>query len=165
MVKTGEEEKFKEQAFARLQDAGSSEKNSLFFFKKQMQSRKNQSFLEPLLPGYVFFETEKLSREKIELLKTVKGFYHFLLTNEKPQELSGYDLDYFALFKKSGEILGLSRATFDQNQRIMILEGPLKGLEGNIIRVNKRCKRVTVMIEMLGDLRKLDLSYNDVAKV
>ena len=165
MVKTGEEEKFKSQAEQKLLAENPSERNRLYFFKKRMQSRRNQQFIETLFPGYVFLESEKLGRAKIELLKTVYGFYHFLLSNEKPQALSGYDLEYFSLFKKSGEVLGLSRVCFDAKQRIVIIDGPLKGLEGNVIRVNQRCKRVTIEVDMLGAPRKIDLSYTEVASV
>ena len=59
-------------------------------------------------------------------------------------------------------MLGISKAKFDENQRIVIVEGPLKGFEGKIIRVNRRCKRVTVEIDMFGYNKKVDLCYSDV---
>ncbi len=85
-----------------------------------MKPRNGPAFEEPLFPGYVFMETEKL---------------------------------------------GISKAKFDENQRIVIVDGPLKDFEGRIIRVNRRCKRVTVEIDMFGYSKKVDLCYEDVQGV
>lgn len=159
MVKTGSEEKFKELAAQMLAQQDNDSK--FFFFKKQMRARSGQTFMEPLFPGYIFMETASLERQTIETLKKVPDFYHFLADNANPQKLQGNDLAYYSTFRKSGEVLGLSQASFDQNQRIKIIEGPLKGLEGKIIRVNRRCKRVTVQIEMFGYSKKVDLGYCD----
>ena len=160
MVKTGSEEKFRNAATEKLALKG--DKSKLYFFKKKMRARKGPDFEEPLFPGYIFMETEKLERSSVEVLKTVNGFYHFLFDNAAPQKLQGNDLEYFSVFRKSGEMLGISKAKFDENQRIVIVEGPLKGFEGKIIRVNRRCKRVTVEIDMFGYNKKVDLCYADV---
>ena len=159
MVKTGAEEKFKSSATEKLAQTGDGSK--FYFFKKQMTARSGSSFQEPLFPGYIFLETENLTRETIETLKKVTGFYHFLFDNTNPHKLNGNDLAYYSNFRQSGEILGLSKAGFDENQRIQIVEGPLKGFQGKIIRVNRRCKRVTVQIEMFGYSKKVDLCYTD----
>lgn len=159
MVKTGAEEKFKSSATEKLAQSGDGSK--FYFFKKQMMARSGSSFEEPLFPGYIFMETQFLKRQTIETLKKISGFYHFLLDNANPQMLNGNDLAYYTNFRKNGETLGLSKASFDENQRIRIIEGPLKGLEGKIIRVNRRCKRVTVQIEMFGYSKKVDLCYSD----
>ncbi|MBQ7158094.1 MAG: hypothetical protein IJS09_01530 [Treponema sp.] len=163
MVKTGAEEQFKTVAAEKL---GSSDATAQFyFFKKQMHARAGTNFLEPLFPGYIFMETENLEVESVEALKKIKGFYHFLFSNDSPQKLQGYDLDYFERFRRSGELLGLSKVTFDKDQRIVIVGGPLKGFEGNIIRVNRRCRRVTVEIDMFGYSKKVDLCYADAEAV
>lgn len=159
MVKTGSEEKFKESAIQKLSQTGDDSK--FYFLKKQMQARNGSSFIEPLFPGYVFMETPTLERATIETLKSIKGFYHFLFDNANPQKLNGNDLSYYLTFRQGGEVLGISRARFDENQRIKIIEGPLTGFEGKIIRVNRRCRRVTVEIDLFGYSKKVDLCYTD----
>lgn len=163
MVKTGAEEKFKSSATEKLAQAGDGSK--FYFFKKQMMARSGSGFEEPLFPGYIFMETQSLERQTIETLKKVTGFYHFLFDNANPQKLNGNDLAYYSTFRQNGETLGISKARFDENQRIQIVEGPLKGLQGKIIRVNRRCKRVTVQIEMFGYSKKVDLCYTDVGSL
>ena len=161
MVKTGSEEKFKEAAAQKLAQMG--DQSQFYFFKKQMRTRAGLPYMEALFPGYIFLETKELQRSTIEALKEVKGFYHFLADNSKPQKLQGNDLTYYSAFRTNGEVLGLSQATFDENQRIKIIEGPLTGFEGKIIRVNRRCQRVTVEIELFGYSKKVDLCYSDAA--
>ncbi len=163
MVKTGSEEKFKDAAAQKLAQCGDGSK--FYFFKKPMQARSGSTFIEPLFPGYIFMETEKLERTTIEALKGINGFYHFLFDNAKPQKLNGNDLTYYSSFRSISEVLGISRARFDENQRIKIVEGPLTGFEGKIIRVNRRCKRVTVEIELFGYSKKVDLCYSDAMTV
>ena len=160
MVKTGGEEEFRNAAEEKLASEGDDSK--LYFFKKQMRTRGGSDYKEPLFPGYIFMETKELLRSSVEQLKKVKGFYHFLFDNAAPQKLQGNDLEYFFAFRQNGEVLGLSKAKFDENQRIIIIDGPLKGFEGKIIRVNRRCKRVTVEIDMFGYNKKVDLCYSDV---
>ena len=126
-----------------------------------MKARNGATFKEALFPGYVFMETQTLERATIETLKKVNGFYHFLADNSVPQKLQGSDLTYYSTFRTNGEVMGISRARFDENQRIKIVEGPLLGFEGKIIRVNKRCQRVTVEIDILGGSKRVDLCYTD----
>ena len=160
MVKTGSEEKFKEAAEQKLSSL-STDAPKLYFLKKQMQARNGQTFMEALFPGYVFLETPQLERSAIEALKNINGFYHFLFDNANPQKLQGNDLTYYSSFRSSGEVLGISQARFDENQNIRIVDGPLLGFEGKIIRVNRRCHRVTVEIELFGYSKKVDLCYSD----
>ena len=165
MVKTGCEERFKVSAVQCLEAEKNCPRTELYFFKKQMRSRHGVEFSEPLFPGYVFLETERLDSSLVTSLRQVSGFYHFLFTNDAPRKLGGYDLEYFTAFRDRGELLGLSNVTFDKEQRIVIISGPLKGFEGNIIRVNRRCKRVTVALDLFGDTKRVDLCYNDVASI
>ena len=164
MVKTGSDEKFKEAEERKLAAFGTSAQK-FYFFKKQMCTRSGDNFMEPLFPGYVFMETPVLERSAIEVLKNVNGFYHFLFDNTKPQKLQGSDLTYYSIFRSEGEVLGISHTRFDENQRISIIDGPLLGLEGKIIRVNRRCHRVTVEISLFGYSKKVDLCYADVQVV
>ena len=163
MVKTGSEEKFRDSAVQKL--AQSRDGSKFYFFKKQMKARSGATFMEPLFPGYIFMETQNLERSTIETLKQINGFYHFLFDNANPQKLQGNDLTYYTSFRSDGEVLGISRARFDENQRIKIVEGPLLGFEGKIIRVNRRCQRVTVEIDMFGYSKKVDLCYSDAVAV
>ena len=161
MLRTGAEEKFKSDAERKLVEL--SIPSNFYFFKKVLKTSKGEFYQTPLFPGYVFLEIENLSFELINIFKTIDGFYHFLFENSNVQRLTGKDLEYFNNFKQFGDVLNPSKAYFDKNQRIVIVEGPLSGLSGNIIRVNRRQKRVTVCIGLYGSAKTVDLMYEEVA--
>ena len=57
--------------------------------------------------------------------------------------------------------MGIASVRFDENLWIKIVDTPLLVFEGKIIRVNKRCQRVTVEIDILGDSKRVDLCYTE----
>ena len=48
--------------------------------------------------------------------------------------------------------------------RIVITEGPLVGFSGNIIKVNRKRQRVTVMLDMFNSSMKFDMTYDMIEK-
>jgi len=62
----------------------------------------------------------------------------------------------------SGNVVGLSQVSFDENQRIVIKSGPLKGMEGKITKVDKRKKRVKVQLDMYKESFLVDFGYEVV---
>jgi transcriptional antiterminator NusG len=58
-----------------------------------------------------------------------------------------------------GPVAGISKVYFDQNSRIVVVEGPLAGLEGNIIKVDKRKRRAKVKLDVYDDSFAIDLAF------
>ena len=98
-----------------------------------------------LLPGYVFFEAEELPPAR-QLLR-FDDVLRLLTYADGDWRLHGSD-DQFArvLFRTEGRI-GLSRAYYDEGNRVRITEGFLKEYEGSIIRVNRRARTAEVSID------------------
>lgn len=116
-----------------------------------------------LLPGYVFFET----REPEIPLRDIVRQPNVLKVLKYPDggwRLKGYD-DQFArmMFRENGEI-GFSKAVFDKGDRIHILDGFLKDLEGSIVRVNRRARTVEVRVDFQGKIISMWLGYELVEK-
>ena len=63
-----------------------------------------------------------------------------------------------------GPKLGTSRVIFDENDRIAVCEGPLNGMEGNIIKVDRRKQRAKIQLNFHGSTYTLDLSFEDISK-
>jgi transcriptional antiterminator NusG len=88
------------------------------------------------------------------------GFHRFLRSNQDISPLSDRDLELVLHFiKKSGPVAGISRVCFDENSRIVVMEGPLLGLEGKIIKVDKRKKRAKVKLDLYDDSFTIDLAF------
>jgi transcriptional antiterminator NusG len=52
-----------------------------------------------------------------------------------------------------------SAAYFDENRRIRVISGPLKNLEGMIVRVDRRKGRARVRLEMYEDSFEVDFGF------
>ena len=63
-------------------------------------------------------------------IASIKGFYRFLKSNQDITVLSGKDLSILQHFLKFGQTISTSQVYFDENDKICVTSGPLKGLEG-----------------------------------
>jgi transcriptional antiterminator NusG len=120
-----------------------------------------------IFPGYVFLELEE-GENIVEYywdFKHTTGFHRFLKSNTQIEALTGRNLEtvlHFVLQKD--ELAGISKVTFDENQRIEVSDGPLKGLEGKIIRVDKRKKRARIRLDLYDDSFTIDLGFEMLSK-
>jgi transcriptional antiterminator NusG len=54
---------------------------------------------------------------------------------------------------------GKSRVYFNENSRIVVIEGPLMGLEGKIIKVDKRKGRAKIKLDLYDEAFAIDLAF------
>jgi transcriptional antiterminator NusG len=92
-------------------------------------------------------------------LKALPGFIRFLPSNTNIAPLETRDQQLLLHFLAFGEIVEKSRVYFDENRRIRVLAGPLKGLEGMIVRVDKRKGRAKVRLEMYNNSFEVDFGF------
>ncbi|QQO08055.1 antiterminator LoaP [Breznakiella homolactica] len=142
----------------------------MFFPLKEMPVRKLgviKDKTSPILPGYIFLELDdddSIRNYYWELRKT-DGFFRFLKSNQDIQPLTGNSLEVILyLLKKVGPVAGKSKVVFDENSRIMVLEGPLKGFEGKIIKVDKRKGRARVKLDIYDESHSIDLAFEVMGK-
>ena len=137
---------------------------SLHFPRRRLTIRRGGTVREAtaaIFPGYVFIEAESedlLTHQRA--FRRTDGFYRFLKSNQEISPLSDRDLELVLHFiKKSGPVAGVSRVYFNENSRIVVMEGPLLGLEGRIIKVDKRKKRAKVKLDLYDDSFTIDLAF------
>jgi transcriptional antiterminator NusG len=116
----------------------------------------------PIFPGYVFVELENgddIGKYHWSFRRT-DGFFRFLRSNQNIAPLTGRDLELVLHFiQKVGPLAGISKVTFDENSRIVVIEGPLSGLEGKIVKVDKRKGRAKIKLDLYDDSFTLDLAF------
>jgi transcriptional antiterminator NusG len=114
-----------------------------------------------VFPGYIFIEAEM--EDIIEYqwaFRRTEGFYRFLRSNQNIVPLSDRDLELVLHFiKKVGPVAELSKVYFNEDSRIVVVDGPLMGLEGRIIKVDKRKKRAKVQLSLYEDSFSIDLAF------
>ncbi len=120
----------------------------------------------PVFKGYIFIETNSFSEKVYRSIKKLKGVYRFLPSNDLPKPIYGRDLDILNHFLKLGGLAKISLVSFDEQDRIQIIEGPLKGLEGQIIKVDKRKGRAKVRIDAYQNSFEVDFGFSalDITK-
>jgi len=116
----------------------------------------------PIFPGYIFLELsdeDSIFRYHWAFRKT-EGFFRFLRSNQDIAPLQNRDLELLLHFiKKVGPLAGKSKVYFDENSRIVVLAGPLSGLEGRIVKADKRKGRAKIKLDLYGDSFCIDLAF------
>jgi|GEM_PF-88986 len=125
---------------------------------------KTKEELAPIFPGYLFYEAEELPTEVYWTLKRTSGFIRFLKSNQNIEPLTGDDKGLLLHFLSYGEIVDKSTVSFDENNRIVVLDGPMKGLEGLIVKVNKRKKRAKVKLTLYEQSFLIDFGFEFLEK-
>jgi transcriptional antiterminator NusG len=167
-VRTGREKDFIELAKQSLLHEGFDESvcTSLVWPRRSLKERKlgkNYDRIKPLYPGYIFFIGEAITPELHWILRRTPGFFRFLKDNKNIQPLTGNDKDILSHFLKFGEVAGRSRVTFDENNRIAVVSGPMQGLEGIIVRIDRRKGRAKIRLSLNNNSLLVDLAF-DVIK-
>jgi len=118
-----------------------------------------KKYLAPIFPGYLFIESEKISPELYSQIKRIPGFLRFLKDNHNIEPLAKRDQELLTHFLSFGEVVDRSKVFFDENKRIRVLQGPLKGLEGKIVKVNRRKGRARVELDLYEESFLIDFGF------
>jgi transcriptional antiterminator NusG len=142
----------------------------LFVPKRVLSIRKGgktRNLQVPVFPGYVFLESpeEEIEHDSRWSIRRMEGFIRFLKDSRKPSPLPEADRRILLHFISFGERADKSKVIFDDNDRIQVLEGPLKGLEGRITKVDRRRGRAKIRLDMCETGFLIDLGFEVVAKV
>ncbi|MDR0584952.1 MAG: antiterminator LoaP [Treponema sp.] len=141
----------------------------LYFPQRRIDIRRRgvvRQSMAAIFPGYVFLE----AGEEGDLLshqwafRRTDGFFRFLKSNQNILPLADQDLELVLHFiKKIGPVAGVSKAYFNEKSRIVVVEGPLMGLEGKIIKVDKRKGRAKIKLDLYEDSFSIDLAFEVIS--
>ncbi len=133
-----------------------------FLPRIQVMSRRKdrrQTILVPMLPGYIFARSDLNPDEHVQILKTV-GVVRMVGFRGKP--IPAIEEEIVSLMVLDGTDRTVrNRAYIKRGDRVMIMEGPLKGLVGFYIRHKGLSDKVVVSIELLQ--RSLEVEMADWA--
>ncbi len=113
----------------------------------------------PMLPGYVFVHTQLEAEEYHRILRTI-GVVRMISFKGRP--LPAHDQEIASLQILDGTDRTVqNRAFMKKGDRIMIMDGPLKGLVGFYVRRKGQSDKVVVSVELLH--RSLAVEIEDWA--
>jgi transcriptional antiterminator NusG len=115
--------------------------------------------LRSVIPGYVFFENDNVLDILCwkEICK-MDYIYFPLKYPDNEKELRGKDLDFINWLKKNNGIIKISKV-IEIGTKIKVMEGPLKDLNGKIVKINKRQKCASIKLDGEGLNQIIWLSY------
>jgi len=143
----------------------------IHFPKRLLDIRKGgkiKASTPAVFPGYLFIEAEN-DEEIISCqweFRRTEGFYRFLKSNRDITPLADRDLELVLHFiNNSGSVAGRSKVYFNENSRIIVVEGPLIGLEGRIIKVDRRKGRAKIKLDLYNDSFSIDLAFEVIGSL
>jgi transcriptional antiterminator NusG len=117
-----------------------------------------------LLPGYVLFESsEPLNPLAWKRIYEDEHIYKALDYADGTRELMGNDLRFALMLKRRNGRLAVSKAV-RTGTKIKIIDGPLKELEGKIIKVNKRRNCAEIEINASGIINRMWLGFEMIKR-
>lgn len=142
----------------------------IHFPQRSLDIRRKQKIIHThsaIFPGYIFLELE--NEDNILnyhwAFRRTDGFFRFLRSNQNICPLADRDLELVLHFvRRVGPLAGKSLVTFDENSRIVVIEGPLAGLEGQIIKIDKRKGRAKIRLDLYGESFAIDLAFEALLK-
>ncbi|MGO9412948.1 MAG: antiterminator LoaP [Spirochaetia bacterium] len=158
---TGDEGRFLTIAAQRVRD----DEVRFYWPRRSLRIKRGGKWKEslaPIFPGYMFIQAESIRPELYGVLREAPGFLRFLHSNDNIVPLERADQALLSHFLGFGEIVDKSMVFFDENKRIRVVSGPLKGLEGRIIRVDRRKGRAKVRLEMYQDSFDIDFGFDSM---
>jgi transcriptional antiterminator NusG len=157
-VKTRAEDKFIERAGSFIENGS----GKIIWPRRNLKIRRKGKWsdsLAPIFPGYLFLDIDEVTTDLYLEIKKIPGFFRFLQSNQNIVPLSGRDMELLTHFISFGEVVDKSVAVFDENNRIKVMSGPLKGLEGLIVKVDRRKGRAKVKLDMFKDSFLIDFGF------
>jgi transcriptional antiterminator NusG len=158
-VRTGREQQY--GALARGRQLVAPE--TLIWPRRRLRIRRGGEWkdsLAPLFPGYLFLRANEFDDIPWRQLRSLPDFIRFLPANDRIVPLDQRDQATLTHFLSFGEVVDKSVVTFDENRRIRVISGPLQGLEGSIVKVDRRKGRAKVRLDIYADAFEIDFGFD-----
>ncbi|NVM26491.1 MAG: UpxY family transcription antiterminator [Desulfobacterales bacterium] len=138
----------------------------VFLPKIQVMSRRKdrrKRILAPLLPGYVFVHTDLNPCHYWDIIKTY-GVVRIIGVKGKPVPVKEEEIASLQVLDGTDRTVR-NQAYMKSGDRIMIMEGPLKGLSGFYLRHKSKSDKVVVSIELLQRSLAVEIENWSVEKI
>jgi len=111
--------------------------------------------LKKMFPGYIFIRTN-MNTKTYYKLKSIPGIIRMLKTGDYYTKILDEEMFYILRLLDNDGIVDYSKI-YIHNSKIIVKSGPLKGMEGLILGVDKRKNRVKINLNFMGLPKTIDL--------
>lgn len=162
-VRTGTEENIRCQC-QRLISSDTLERCFIPYYQQKKRFQGEWHIQERILfPGYVFLITQNLEK-LVESLKQVIGMTKLLGTGEEIIPLSQEEIDLLLRLGKEEQLVTMSTGMIE-NDQVKIFDGPLKGMEGYIKKIDRHKRKARIVIDMFGRSVDMEVGLEIISKV
>ena len=135
--------------------------------KEVIRSKSLEAKPEPLFARYLFIQLDQLHSNWFPIRST-RGVHQMLRfgMNTDPVKVPNELLE---LIKEQAKSFGqTTQKIFESNEKVMIQEGPMKGLSGSFQEIQQQANgdmRAMVLIDLLGKLQKIQVPVATLSKL
>lgn len=115
-----------------------------------------------LFPGYVFLVSDNLD-QLYEELKKVIGLTKLLGSGDEVIPLADEEITFMRRFGGEDQVVPMSIGVIE-NDQVVIMEGPLKGREGMIRKIDRHKKKAWIEMEMFRRKQVVEIGVEIVGK-
>lgn len=129
-----------------------------------MKKYKGEWHLERkiLFPGYVFMITDEVESLYLEL-KSIIGLTKLIGTGREVIPLKKEEVDFLTAFGKERQVVEMSTGILE-NGCVHITDGPLKGREAMIRKIDRHKRKASLEIPMFGRILETQAGLEIVEK-
>lgn len=153
-VTTGNEDKVKERINFRMKG-----RIRAVVPKRRIRERKDGKWedkVRTLFPGYILLNGT-ISYETYNMLRGIPDVIRLLRDSDGPLQIQKTEVEVICKLTADSEIIECS-SVYVAGGKVMVVDGPLYGLEGFIRSIDKRKGRVKVMLTLMSESRLVELS-------
>lgn len=135
-----------------------------------IHTRQGKEYLieKPMFPSYLFIESSITQKEFQDILKNVKqkksGIIKELKFDEETPALRDYERNYLeGLLNDHYKVT--PSVGYIEHDRVMITDGPLKGYESHIVRIDRHKKKAVLSLDLLDKEINVTVSLEIMKKI
>lgn len=115
-----------------------------------------------LFPGYVFLVSDQIIALQ-EALRWVSGLTKLIGVGDEIIALSDQEVTLLRRLGNDEQVVEMSVGVIE-NERVCILEGPLKEMEGTIKKIDRHKRKAWIEVEMFGRVMEMQVGCEIVGK-
>ncbi len=135
-------------------------------FKISGQVRRE---LKPLFPGYIFIESEvsgvEFIKRKNSIISASEDIVRFLKYGDTSEFAMREHEKCMLLNLCNDERCIESSVGIIEGNRVYIKEGPLKGMESIVKKIDRHKRRAVINLDFMGEIREINVALEIVEKV
>lgn len=137
--------------------------------KREVKLKRNGKFVnaqKSMFDGYLFLFWNGDSEQEFPFreIVSIPGVIRFLSYDNGQKSLMGKDLAFVNWIHENSGIIKESKVMITEGKKVHFIEGPLVGFDGNVVKIDKHHKKVTVRFEIGENSTDVDFSADFIQK-